>query len=260
MRPIFTFAAAIFLLIGLAATPVLAANATATVDINSAYVWRGLTFNDGMVIQPSIDVAADNGLGINVWGNYDIGDYNDTLDDNEFSEIDLTLSYSRTIGNLDLSGGVIEYTFPTTSNPQTGEIQGSTATTELYVSAGMPIVGGLSASADAYYDIDALDSFSYATVGLSYSYDITGALNLEAGGSIAYAGKDFAQAYGGDDGGLYNYTLSLSLGYTITNAWSAAANFTYVDALDSDNLKDKTDDSVGLDTNAIFGISVAYAF
>jgi Putative outer membrane beta-barrel porin, MtrB/PioB len=255
MKPIFTIAAAMFLLVGLAATPVLAANATATVDINSAYVWRGLTFNDGMVIQPSIDVAADNGLGINVWGNYDIGDYDNTLDDNEFSEIDLTLSYSKTIGKLDIGGGVIEYTFPAT------EKSAVTATTELYVSVGMPIVGGLSASADAYYDIDALDAFSYATLGLSYAYDITDKLNLEAGGSIAYASKDFARfnGTGDEDSGLYNYTLSLSLGYTITKAWSAAANFTYVDALDSDNLKDVKDGG-HLDTNAIYGVSVAYAF
>ena len=87
MKSIFTLAAAMFLLICLAATPVMAASATAAVDINSAYVWRGITFNDGLVIQPSIDVAADNGLGINVWGNYDIDDYDNTLDDKEFSEI-----------------------------------------------------------------------------------------------------------------------------------------------------------------------------
>jgi hypothetical protein len=257
MKPIFTLAAAMFLLIGLAATPVLAANATATVDANSAYVWRGLTFNDGLVIQPSIDVTAENGLGINVWGNYDIDDYDNTLDDKEFSEIDLTVSYSKTVGNLDVGGGIIEYTFPATSNPETGEVQGVTATTELYVSLGMPIIGGLSASLDAYYDIDALDAFSYATLGLSYAYDIAENLNLEASGSIAYAGKDFAQAYGGDDGGLYNYTLSLSLGYTITDAWSAAANLTYVDALDDDNLKEGHG---MLDTNTIVGASVSYAF
>jgi hypothetical protein len=259
MKPIFTIAAAMFLLIGLAATPVLAANATATVDINSAYVWRGLTFNDGLVVQPSIDVAADNGLGINVWGNFDIDDYDNTLDDNEFSEIDLTLSYSKTIGMLDVGGGVIEYTFPATDPDGDGSGTGATATTELYVSLGMPIVGGLSAALDAYYDIDALDAFSYATLGLSYAYDITDKLSMEAGGAVAYAGKDFAQSYGGDDGGWYNYTLSLSLGYTITDAWSAAANFTYVDALDDDNLKE-VEDGGALDTNAIYGVSVAYAF
>ena len=242
-----------FLLICLAATPAFAASATAAVDINSAYVWRGQTFNDGLVLQPSIDVAADNGFGVNVWGNYDIDDYDDTLDDNEFSEIDLTVSYGFTVGKLDIGVGAIEYTFPAT------EKSAVTATTELYLSVGMPIAGGLSAAVDAYYDIDAYDEFTYATLGLSYAYDITEKLNMEAGGSIAYAGEDFAQAAGGDDGGLYNYTLSLSLGYTLTDAWSVAANFTYVDALDDDNLKD-VDKGGLLDTNMIYGVNVSYAF
>jgi len=259
MKPIFTLAAAMFLLICLAATPVFAASATAAVDINSAYVWRGQTFNDGVVLQPSIDVAADNGLGINVWGNYDIDDYDGTLDDNEFSEIDLTVSYGFTVGKLDIGLGAIKYLFPATDADGDGNGEGATATTELYVSVGMPIVGGLSAAVDAYYDIDAYDELAYATFGLSYAYDITEKLNLEAGGSIAYAGEEFAQAAGGDDGGLYNYTLALSLGYTITDAWSVAANFTYVDALDDDNLKE-VDEGGLLDTNSVIGVSLAYAF
>ena len=249
-----------FLLICLAATPVMAASATATVDFNSAYVWRGITLNDGMVIQPSIDVAAENGLGINVWGNYDIGDYDGNVDENAFSEIDLTVSYGITIGKLDLSAGAIHYTFPAVNDANNDGIgEGFLATTELYVSAGMPIAGGLSASADAYYDIDAIDGFSYATLGLSYAYDITDKLNLEAGGAIAYASDDFVEFAGtGDDGGLYSYTLSLSLGYTITDAWSVAANLSYVDALDDDTLKEDPDGP--LDTKTVYGVSVAYAF
>jgi hypothetical protein len=259
MKSIFTLAAAMFLSICLAATPAMAASATAAVDINSAYVWRGQTFNDGLVLQPSIDVAADNGLGINVWGNYDIDDYNGSLDDNEFSEIDLTVSYGFNVGKLEIGVGAIEYLFPATDPDGDGAGTGATATTELYVSVGMPIVGGLSAAVDAYYDIDAYDELTYATFGLSYAYDITEKLNMEAGGSIAYAGDDFAQAAGGDDGGLYNYTLSLSLGYTLTDAWSVAANLTYVDALDDDNLKEVEDGGL-LDTNMIYGVGVAYAF
>jgi hypothetical protein len=260
MRRMIPLAAAMILLIGLAATPVLAADATATIDINSAYVWRGLTFNDGMVIQPSIDVAAKNGLGINVWGNYDIGDYDNTLDENEFSEIDLTVSYAFTVSKLDISIGAIEYTFPTTDPNGDGTIDsGTTATTELYVSLGMPIIGGLSAGLNIYYDIDALDAFSYANLSLSYAYAINDKLNLEAGGSIGYAGGDFAKAYGGDDGGLYDYNLSLSVGYTISEAWSASAKVTYVNALDDNHLKEVKDGGL-LDTNTIYGVSIAYAF
>lgn len=259
MKQIIILAAAMTLLIGLTATPVLAADATAAIDVNSAYVWRGQTFNDGMVIQPSIDVAAKNGLGINVWGNYDIDDYDGALDKNEFSEIDLTVSYGFSLSKLDIGIGAIEYLFPATDPDGDGFGSGPTATTELYLSLGMPIVGGLSVGLVGYYDIDLYDEFTYATLSLSYAHNFTDEFSLEAGASMGYAGKEFAQAAGGEDGGLYDYTLSVSLGYTITDAWSVAANFTYVDALDDDNLKDVKDGGLK-DSDAVYGISVAYAF
>lgn len=259
MRSTIVLSAVMALLTGLVSTPAMAADATAALDINSAYVWRGQTFNDGLVLQPSIDVAAKNGLGINVWGNYDIGDYNNTLDENEFSEIDLTVSYGFSVGKLDLAVGAIEYLFPATDPDGDGNGENATATTELYLSLGMPIVGGLSAGLNIYYDIDAYDELSYATFSLTYAYDITEKMNLEAGGSIGYAGDDFAKAAGGDDGGLYDYTLSLSLGYTISDAWSASAKVTYVDALDDDHLKETKDGGL-LDTNVIYGVGFAYAF
>ena len=59
---------------GLCAGLAQAADVSAALDLNSAYMWRGLTFNDGLVAQPSIDVAAPHGIGINVWGNFDIDD------------------------------------------------------------------------------------------------------------------------------------------------------------------------------------------
>ena len=78
MKRIISMAALLVLAVGLASTPAWAAEATAGLDLNSAYVWRGQTFNDGFVAQPSIDVATEIGIGVNVWGNLDIDDYNET--------------------------------------------------------------------------------------------------------------------------------------------------------------------------------------
>ena len=88
-----------------------AATTTAALDTNSAYVWRGLTFNDGLVLQPSLDVST-GGFAVNVWGNLDIDDYNGAVDDGEFSEVDLTASYTWKLGPVDASLGAIEYLFP----------------------------------------------------------------------------------------------------------------------------------------------------
>jgi len=37
--------------------PVAAADVTAAIDFNSAYVFRGKTLNDGWVVQPSVDIT-----------------------------------------------------------------------------------------------------------------------------------------------------------------------------------------------------------
>jgi uncharacterized protein (TIGR02001 family) len=249
MKRIITLAAALILLVGMAAGPAVAAEATAAVDFASAYVWRGLTFNDGFVIQPSIDVAAKNGFGVNVWGNYDVSDYDNNVSSNDFQEVDLTLYYSKTFGKLDAGVGVINYLFP----------QGGDETTEAYLSLGYPIVGGLSASLTIYYDFEAFDELSYANLALTYAYDITDKVSLEAGASAGWAGEDFSASYGGEDSGLWDYTLSLSVGYAITDALSASAGVTHVGALDDDNLVDGNTPGT-LDTETYATVGVAYAF
>lgn len=225
-----------------------AADVTAALDVNSAYVWRGMTFNDGAVLQPSLDVST-NGFGINVWGNLDMDDYDGALDSGEFSEIDLTLSYSWSMGSVDSTVGYIEYLFPTT------DAGGAEGTREIYLSLGMGLPAGFSAALDLYYDIDEVEEF-YGVLGLGYSYAINEKLGLDAGASIAWAGDEYC---GDGDAGLYDYTLSLSLSYALTEAFSIGANLVYVDSLDDDNLVD-IDDGGPLDVNTYFGVSLSYSF
>lgn len=254
MKRLISMAAAVVLTIGLAATPSMAADATASVDFASAYVWRGMTFNDGTVIQPSIDVATESGLGINVWGNFDIGDYDDSLTANEFSEVDLTISYGKSIGSLDVGVGVIEYLFPVAGG----------STREAYLSLGYGLPAGFGVALDIYYDFDEVHDY-YATFGISYALDISEKMGLEAGASVGYAGEDFAEYYtaGADldkvEAGLYNYSVSVALGYTINDAWSASASVNLAGAMDSDNLPE-TDDGGFLDTTSYAVVGIAYAF
>jgi len=171
------------------------------------------------------------------------------LNSREFSEVDLTVSYGFSLDRVDVGVGVISYLFPA----------GAEETAEVYLSLGMEIISGLSTGLDIYYDIDAVDAFTYAKLSLAYAYDITDKLGLEIGGSIGYAGDKFAKNAGGDDGGFYDYTLSLSMGYKITEAWRVSAGVTYVDALDNDNLKETSSGGL-LDTNTYGIVGVSYSF
>lgn len=226
------------------ANPAHSASATAALDINSAYVWRGLTFNDGFVLQPSMDVS-EGGFAFNVWGNFDLDDYDGAVDDGEFSEVDLTISYAKSFGPIEVSGGAIEYLFP----------GGAAATTELFGGLSYDIGFGLSASTTFYYDIDQVDDF-YASAGIDYGYTLMDKIEFGVGGSIGYAGEDFAAAYaGGTDGGLFNYVLTGSVGYSILESLSVSASLTYTDSLDSDVLPDES-----VDATFFGGVNVSYSF
>ncbi len=205
--------------LGLAAAPA-SADASYSLDFASAYVWRGITFTDGAVWQPSVTASNDSGFAINVWGNLDIDDANDMS--GEFNEIDLTASYGFGSDAVSAEVGFIEYLFPNTS---------FAGTREVYLSLGFDVTA--SPSISVYYDIDEVKDF-YANVGVSFGGDVSDALAWSVDVSAGYAGDDFAAAYGGASGGMYdgNVTFGLSGG-----AWSAFVS--YVDALDDDALPEQ---------------------
>ncbi len=206
-------------LLSLAAAPA-SADAEYALDFASAYVWRGITFTDGAVFQPSVTASNDSGFAINVWGSLDIDDANDMS--GEFNEIDLTASYGFGSDAVSAEVGFIEYLFPNT--PFDG-------TREVYLTVGWDITA--SPSVSLYYDIDEVKDF-YANVGVSFGGDVSDALAWSIDVSAGHAGDDFAAAYDGLSGGMYdgNVTFGLSGG-----AWSAFVS--YVDALDSDALPEQ---------------------
>ena len=206
-------------LLGLAAAPA-SADADYSLDFASAYVWRGITFTDGAVWQPSVTASNDSGFSLNVWGNLDIDDANDMS--GEFNEIDLTASYGFGSDAVSAEVGFIEYLFPNT------EFAG---TREVYLSLGFDVAA--SPSVSVYYDIDEVQDF-YANVGVSFGGDVSDALAWSVDVSAGFAGDDFAAAYDGTSGGMYdgNVTFGLSGG-----AWSAFVS--YVDALDDDALPEQ---------------------
>jgi len=257
MKRFFSMAALVALTAGGAASQAAAATATAALDTNSAYVWRGLTFNDGFVLQPSIDVSA-NGFALNVWANYDLDDYNGLVEKNQFSEVDLTASYAFKLGAIDASVGIVEYTFPTTyptaNNGSPKEVKN---TAEVFAGLAYDLGRGFVVSTKLFYDIDEVNDF-YVTAGLAYSYSINDKTTLGLSGLISYAGQDFAQFYTVNDtvdGGFFNYALTASVKYMATEACGITASINYTDSMDDNVLP-----SENVDTTVFGGISLTYTF
>jgi opacity protein-like surface antigen len=230
----------------LASGTAFAADVTTAVDINSAYVWRGITFNDGLVVQPSVNVAAGNGFNLNVWGNLDVDDYDDALDSGEFSEVDLTMSYTHQAGPVALTAGYIEYLFPTTA---AGGVEG---TRELYLDISGAPADGFSVGLTSYYDFDEVDDF-YLNPYIGYGMELMPKLSMSLRAGAGYAGEDFAAAYGGVDSGFFDYTLSAGLTYAAMDNVSLSGRVAYTDSIDDDVLVEQ-------DTNFYGGIGMAVTF
>ena len=83
----------------------------AAASVLSAYIWRGQELSRySAVIQPSATVAY-KGFSVNVWGNIDTRPYSagDDKYASNFTETDVTLSYTHKFGIVSVGAGYIYY-------------------------------------------------------------------------------------------------------------------------------------------------------
>ncbi len=203
------------------ATGLIAAAASAadvTMDFASAYVFRGVTYNDGPVFQPGIE-AAYGSVTVGAWGNYDLDDYSETLDSSELSELDLYVSYSlpTLVEGLDLSVGYCDYTYPS---------GGGESDKEVSVSAGFE-VAGVGVGLGYYVLTDSSTQDPYADVSFGYGMDLTEELSAELGARFGFVNSGFS-----------DYDLSASLGYALSDVWSIGASVAYIGQGDDEVLAD----------------------
>jgi len=214
---------------GLAAS-VASAGVSTTFDFASAYVFRGVTYNDGAVFQPGIEA---DGLGlpeeygsvvVGAWANYDIDDYGGTLNSSEFSEVDWYGSYSlpSLVDGLDLFLGYTEYTYP-------GALGG--ADKEGNIGAGYE-VAGVALGATVYFNVGGGDKYYYYEFTAGYDMELTEELGASLGASAAYLDQENA------DSGFADGSLSAGLSYALSDVWSAGLSGAYIAQLDDKILPD----------------------
>jgi len=214
-------------ILGPGAASARAADSSFALDFSNAYIWRGIVFNDSGVAQFSLDSGSLNAgsvpISFNVWGNYDIGDFDGTLSKNNISEIDLTVSAGLPYG---FGVGLIAYEFP----------QSPASTQEFYVSWSKDLV--LTPTVTFYWDFGAVDSY-YSSLDLTYSIAAGDTTSVDLSGLIAIAGEDFAKAYGGEKGGFYNYNLSAGVSHTVNDTLGLGASVGYAGSLDTEVLPEQ---------------------
>ncbi len=241
---------------GLAGALSVSAETSATFDFASAYVFRGVTYNEDFVFQPGLEAT---GLGIpeefgavtlGAWANYDLDDYDGYINNKyQFSEVDLYASYSLPLQTegLDIFVGYVEYAYPTSTALDDKEANAGVTFESEGFSIGATAFGGVGATnkKDGYYE---------GMVGYS--------LPMKEGAEIGVEGVvGFLDDREGETGwSHYNVTASGSL--PLSEVWSLGASVTYVGQIDDEVLVDADIDTglVGYDTEVVGMLSLAAAF
>lgn len=238
MKKMITGVAAVALMM---TSAVMAADVDVTVDVASAYVFRGVTLNDGPVVQPGLEVALPHGLTVGVWGNLDIDDYDGELEEGQFSEIDIYFDYAipLDVDGLDVSVGYTEFTYPGAEGD---------ADREFGLGFGYDL-DFFDVSLGLFYGVDGgIDKDFYAELGVGTSYDLPEGVVLDLGAAIGYLNPDEG------DSGFSAYELSAGLNYGVLGA-----SVMYIGQADSDVLMD-VEDGGGYDVDVVGMLSLALEF
>lgn len=230
--------------------PTHAGESNVGLDVNSAYIWRGITVNDGLVAQPWLETVTPIGITIGVWGNMDLDDYDGAFDKGEFSEIDITVSYTLQLEGVELEAGYVEYLFP-----QQSDEEGALASTrELWLKAGVDLGAGFAMELEYAPDIDEVEDY-YSSVGLSYSVEeIIPGLGASLASKVGYVGKDWAAAYsGGTEGGFHDWNVSLQITCAVSEDLELTGSLINTGSMNKDVLPEQDVETYG-------GLSAAYSF
>ena len=172
----------------------------AALDINSRYVWRGLAWSDGAVLQPSVWCGFEP-VTFTVWGNFVPGQ---EANQGQFNEVDFFLEVEHSIGQLELTGNLGYYQYPNQTDAP------ATADFELICSHSL-----------ASFDLlltNSIDFLEYrgayfGSIGLGHSVELC-KVGLYHELSLGWSSSEFNEAYIGLDENsilMINYAASLEL-------------------------------------------------
>ena len=216
--------------------------ANLAVDIGSAYVYRGVTVIDELVVQPSLEL---HGFGmpeqygviaVGVWGS--MAPFNDDpgLDYDTMFETDWYINYAlpQLAEDLDL---YLQYTIY-----QYDVVAGGLNEKEISLGAGYAL-GDFALGGSANFMVDDRNPFTenqiYVDLFGEYALEINEASEVTFGGliSLIKQGDGNAGAIGGNlDDGFNHYELEAAYSYALSEIWSLGASLAYIGQFSSDVL------------------------
>ena len=208
-------------------------------SVLSAYIWRGQELSrHSAVIQPSITTSY-KGFTANLWGNLDTKPYSsaDVGYSSNYTETDITLSYAKKLGIVQLGGGYIYYAL---GAPYSGAAD-PLDSQELFLTVGLDTI--LSPTLTVYKEIDHYHQW-YFLLGVSHTFALHEKVGLKLAATASYLLSTDETTYPKYDGdsvattdkynNFHDGTLSVSVPVAITKNLTITPTASYVFPLCSD--------------------------
>ena len=208
-------------------------------SILSAYIWRGQEMTrHSVVIEPAL-TASYKGLTANLWGNIDTKPYaaGDQSYSSNFTETDVTLSYSHKFGMVQAGAGYIYYGLAATTPSGTDLLDSQ----EIFVTLGLDTI--LAPTLTVYKEIDHYHQW-YATLGVSHTFALHEKIGLKLAAQVSYLKSEDETTYPEFDSNsvattdkfnnLHDGVVSISLPVNVIKNMTVTPAMTYVFPLSSD--------------------------
>lgn len=208
-------------------------------SVLSAYIWRGQELTrHSVVIQPSV-TASYKGFTANLWGNLDTEPYSTTDDkySSNFTETDVTLSYTYKLGIVSMGAGYIYYGLA-------AAVSGGTDlpdSQEIFIALGLDTI--LAPTLTVYKEIDHYHQW-YATLGFSHTFTLHKRVGLKLAASASYLLSTDETIYPKFDGdslpttdkfsNFHDGVVSIALPFAATKNIFVTPTMTYVFPLSDD--------------------------
>ncbi|MFO7871995.1 MAG: MipA/OmpV family protein [Kiritimatiellia bacterium] len=152
-----------------------------SLEVTSAYVWRGRIIRDEPCIQPYIRLNSEN-IGLAAWGTYDLTDDDDSAGHRRVDVIgDWTYG-----GSVQLfKAGAVAYIYRDTMETHPRD------TYELFLDYALNVFGLPAVS--VYYDFGQINGY-YASLSLGHSFMLSDTLSVDASVSCGAADEDYSRA------------------------------------------------------------------
>lgn len=219
-------------------TAVASAGTSVNVDIASAYVFRGATVVDDLVVQPGIEV---DGFGmpeeygtiaIGAWGSS--APFSDTYDNMHETDWYITYTLPEIVSDLNLYVGFTEYVYTAPFGEK-----------ELNLGADY-VMGDLLLGTSANFMTDdenpATESQKYFDFFADYAFDVSEDVDVSVGALASLMFQGDGNSSAGLDDGFNHAELYGALAYDINEIWALGASLTYIEQLDSDVLTNAAHD------------------